>query len=143
MLELDGNSITFIVTDSKGFFDLVKKLNLDEQLFKEGIDSEGNTIGFYSEATEAINPSKKAGTPFTLKDSGEFFESFDLFVTPNEIFFSAERDFQNALPGEPGDIFTKYGIEILGLTDENFERVTEFIKTQLFEIILQRLFEGV
>ena len=43
-----------------------------DQLFKQGIDEDGDIIGTYSEFTEMINPSKVAGTPYTLFDTGEF-----------------------------------------------------------------------
>ena len=141
--QLDTFNILFVATSTKEFQELVERLNLQEQLFKKGIDSEGNVIGFYSEATEAINPEKKAGTPFTLRDSGQFYESYDIFVTENEIILDAERDFPDAGAGEPQDIIAKFGIDIIGLTDENHNKTIDFIKDNLIEILLQEIFRGV
>ena len=64
----------------------IKVLNWirQDQLFKEGIDENNQIIGLYSIATESINPSKKAGTPFTLFDSGEFYKSFFIAVSKND-----------------------------------------------------------
>ena len=83
---------------------------VQEYQFQKGLDIDGNIIGRYSERTEQINPDKVQGTPFTLKDSGEFYRSMFVSVFADSI----EVD---------GDV-TKfedskwYDDRILGMTEE-------------------------
>ena len=69
--------------------DLVRQ----DQLFKKGIDEDGDIIGVYSEATEMMNPEKVAGTHYTLYDTGEFYNSFVIFV--GKQFFEIQADIKN------------------------------------------------
>lgn len=127
IINLNEQRLLFVVTDSKEFFELVKNYNTQDQLFEKGIDSNGEVIGYYS-GTQ---------TPFTLYDTGATYDSFDLYVTDNEIILEIDRPFPKG-----GDVISKYGIDIIGLTDENFERVIDYIKTQLIPILLQKIFKG-
>jgi len=54
-----------------------------EQLFERGEDSDGDILGYYSEYTEMLNPEKIAGTPYTLKDTGAFYDSFLIYIYKN------------------------------------------------------------
>lgn len=58
---------------------------VQEYQFQKGLDIDGNIIGRYSERTEQINPDKVAGTPFTLKDSGDFYRSMFVSVFADSI----------------------------------------------------------
>ena len=59
--------------------DLIRK----NQLLKAGVDEDGVIIGFYSPVTQAINPKKKAGTPYTLFDEGDFYRSMVIYLGTN------------------------------------------------------------
>lgn len=99
------------------FQKFIKDLVRQDQLYKKGIDEDGDIIGLYSEWTEMINPSKVAGTPYTLYDTGEFYDSFIIFV--GRRFFEIDAD---TLKMEDQKWWYENGITkdaILGLTEEN------------------------
>lgn len=101
-------------------------LNRDTQLFDKGINAEGQVIGLYSLATEKLSGgTKKAGTPYTLKDTGQFYESFKIYLEKMEFYIAA-----NPIKGND-NLFEKYGENILGLTQES--------KDVLTPILLERL----
>lgn len=116
---LDEGVIFEIVFNDKRIQDEIIRLNTQEQLFKRGIDSEGKIIGRYSINTQRINPEKRAGSPYTLKDTEEFYKSFR--VTANKVMIEIDAN-----PFKENDnLFTKYGEEIVGLTDESREILKE------------------
>lgn len=98
-----------------------------DQLFKQGIDGDGDIIGTYSEYTEMMNPEKVAGTPFTLFDTGEFYKSFVLYIYKNYIEVDANPIKIND-KGEKENLFWKYGENIIALTGESLDKLrTEFL----------------
>lgn len=106
----------------------------EDQLFKEGIDEDGEVIGYYSDMTSRINPSKKFNTHYTLKDTGEFFSTFKIVVYPT--YFEIDADaWKTNDEGETENLFYKYGEGIIGLTNENLEK--------LGQEILRRFSKGV
>ena len=107
-----------------------------DQLFKQGIDEKGRVIGLYSIATQNINPSKKAGTHYTLFDSGEFYRSFFIAVSRNDITINADPIKTDA--GKSENLFTKYGEGIIGLTDENKSKLSALVMEK-FNKELQRI----
>ncbi len=92
-----------------------------DQLFKEGQDGDGNILGYYSAFTEQLNPEKKEGSHYTLKDTGDFYESmiFNIFVDYLEI--DADPIKHDKITGEETNLFQKYGEDILKLNEENLE----------------------
>lgn len=102
----------------KWILDLIR----NDQLFKKGIDMDGDIIGYYSEFTEKINPKKVAGTHYTLKDTGEFFDSMIIYIYTNYIEIDADPLKKNE-KGETENLFYKYTDAIIGLTDENMDKL--------------------
>ena len=97
-----------------------------DQLFDKGIDGDGIIIGLYSEVTEMINPSKEAGTPYTLFDTGEFYKSFILYVYNNYIEIDADP-IKIDKNGDQDNLFKKYGENIIKLSQSNLEKfIIEF-----------------
>ena len=97
-----------------------------DQLFKKGIDGDGDIIGRYSQMTESINSEKKEGTPYTLFDTGDFYKSFIIYVYNNFIEVDANPIKINR-KGETENLFWKYGENIIALTPTNLNRLrTEF-----------------
>jgi len=92
-----------------------------DQLFKEGQDGDGNILGYYSAFTEQLKPEKKEGSHYTLKDTGDFYESmiFNIFVDYLEI--DADPIKHDKITGEETNLFQKYGEDILKLNEENLE----------------------
>lgn len=93
----------------------------EDQLRSKGIDKTGEVIGYYSLTTSFINPQKKFNSHFTLYDTGEFFRSMFVLVYKDRFETHADAD-----KGED-NLFDKYGTGIIGLTDENLEKLKEKI----------------
>lgn len=100
-----------------------------DQLFKEGVDEDGDIIGTYSEWTEMINPEKVAGTHYTLFDTGEFYKSMMIVVLMDASFVIDADPIKIDDDGKQTDLFQKYGDGIVGLTQESREKLaTECIE---------------
>jgi hypothetical protein len=92
-----------------------------DQLKRSGVDSENIVIGYYSQATEALTfGMKRAGDPYTLEDTGEFFRSMYVKVLMDSIII--DGDYAKM---QDQDWWRN---EILGLTDENLDKYTDKIK---------------
>lgn len=115
------------------------ELNTMGQLFDLGVDSLGNQLPLYSETTEILtNGLKRAGTPFTLKNTGEFYDSF--IIVPDN---NGNAEIQaNTLKADVDqivdllDIATPY---ILGLTKESNEKLSAFLVSIIQEIVRKTL----
>jgi hypothetical protein len=104
------------------------ELNTERQLGDEGINALGRIIGLYSYATQFLSGGRKrAGDPFTLNDTGAFWASFNVKVSQGFITIDADGN-----KGED-DILDKYGIDVLGLTDENLQILIEDAKQLYIE----------
>ena len=106
---------------------MVLEMIKQDQLFKQGIDEDGDIIGLYSEWTEMLNPDKVAGTPYTLFDTGAFYESMKIVVL-NDAFVVEAQPIKIDEDGKKTNLFAKYGEGIIGLTDENKEKLAVEIK---------------
>lgn len=109
-----------------------------DQLFEQGIDEDGDIIGTYSEFTELINPEKVAGSHYTLFDTGEFYRSMYVVVLSDSIVIEADpvKIDDN---GEKTNLFYEYGEGIVGLTDENKQKLAEEVANR-FQLAITRLF---
>lgn len=97
---------------------IVLKYNL-EQLFIENVDTDGYILGYYSPATEAINPSKEAGTPFTMYDSGDFMKSIKIEIKYRKIdIFSTDVKYELMLASD-----SYLSTDFFGLTEENLKKL--------------------
>ena len=84
--------------DSRAWFDAntpqIQKLILDlirnDQLYKRGVTKLDEIIGLYSLRTQEINPQKIAGTPYTLKDTGHFYQSMFTTVLKDSVLITAD-----------------------------------------------------
>ena len=94
-----------------------------DQLTEQGVDGEGETIGFYSRTTSFINPKKKFNTHYTLFDTGDFYRSMVIVVLKNAILINA--DSQKMEDRE------WWRNEILELTDENIQKLREAYKVEV------------
>lgn len=103
------------------------------QMMEEGVGEENIIIGTYSPATESINPDKRAGTHFTLHDTGEFFSTFKIFANKDHAIIDADGDKDTA--AGIINIFELYGQEqnLLGLTEKNWELMIEKLKPLIIE----------
>ena len=92
-----------------------------EQLVSKGIDAKGKVIGLYKPFTEQLNPLKKAGEHYTLLDTGEFFKSMFIDVMRDSIIINGNGQKDNE------NLFIKFGDDIVGLTDENKEKLADLL----------------
>lgn len=96
---------------------------------EQGIENTGQQITpFYTPFTVQIK--KEKGQPsdrVTLKDTGDFHQSFFLVVNPTSIAVYA-RDEKTL------KIERKYGKEIWGLTDVNLQQLIDLVKPKLQEL---------
>ncbi len=96
-----------------------------DQLFNRGIDSTGTTIGWYSQLTEILSGGeKKFNTPYTLKDSGQFYKQMFVVVLKDALVIDSDGAYK-----ENGDnLFQKYGENIVGLTNENLGKLQNILR---------------
>jgi hypothetical protein len=112
-----------------------------DQLYAEGVDEDNEVIGTYSEFTEWINPTKTAGTPYTLYDTGDFYNSMIIRVFRKEIEIDADA-IKTDESGETTDLFNEYGIGIVGLTEQSKTKLIEELKER-YNRELIKLFHGI
>ena len=103
------------------------RLNTENQLFEEGIDSLGHSLGTYRPFT--IDIKRKTGLPYdrvTLFQDGTFYRSFRLTYDSESYTIDANGDKSDK------NLFDVYGDDVLGLTDFNKDRI---------EIVILRYYE--
>jgi hypothetical protein len=104
----------------------------DDQLTAKGEDEDGDVIGYYSRATELFSGGrKKEGDPFDLNDTGAFYRS--MFVQPLSDGLIIDGDTE-----EMEDSFSQtngywWHDGILGLNDENLEKLARIIQAKYIE----------
>jgi len=111
------------------------RLNTEDQLEESGIDSLGNILGEYSPVTVMLKRLK--GDRFdhiTLKDEGDFHESFTVQVVSDGWVVDAVDTGKYDRP-----LFDVYGVDVLGLTDENLEFIKEMILEKYIEYVYREL----
>lgn len=130
--KIDSRDAWMFAWSDADFRDMVLDI-VRKRLFTEGTDKDGDVIGYYSPVTEMINPSKKTGTPYTLKDTGEFFHSLFIEYNQNEVITDGN--------GDKGDdnLFEKYGSGIIGLTTDNLAEVKEMVKDKYINYFNEKI----
>ena len=110
------------------------KLNTIDQLFDEGIDSLGDSLGEYSPFTVELKKIKGQPTDrITLKDTGKFYKTFKIEVKNDSFFINA-----NPIK-EDNNLFDDFGDEIVGLTEENQIKVSKIILDNTIKYIRKQL----
>jgi hypothetical protein len=128
------------VMEQKTMQEFVFEIIRIEQLFERGIDSQGRSLGEYSPYSIEIKRSKgQRYDHITLKDTGAFYESFTMYIYKN--YFEIDADpIKKDTNGEETNLFDEYGIDILGITQENMEKVRQRIKDEYNREIRRVLF---
>lgn len=125
---LDLDKIALDIARMSEHSSLVIKLNTRNQLFDKGINSEGKSLssigGGYSlftlsEAAKDGKP-KKSRSHVDLHDDGDFYLTFKV-----EAFRGGFRITADPLK-EDTNLFTRWGENIVGLTKESLDLLTEF-----------------
>jgi hypothetical protein len=117
----------------------ITDLNTKVQLFDYGEDSRGirldvvSDIGGYAPSTIKIKARKGQPTNrVTLKDTGDFYKTFDVQVKANADFSITA----NTMKGGQ-DLQERWGDNILGLQDENVIKVMEYLETEFYKVVLR------
>ncbi len=143
---LDIDEILIDIYQTDILDEYIIDLNRVNQLFLEGVDSENNIIGFYSEKTEIItqnetftfkglSSTKKRGNRFTLYDTGRFYRSFRIKITNEGFSIMADDSLEDG-----GSLTDKYGPDIIGLTDESKAELAKKVVPYVREYVLNALF---
>lgn len=104
----------------------ILNLNTNDQLFNKGIDSQNRSLGIYTPFT--VNDKQQRGVPvpsdfhITLFDTGQFYSTF--VIIPGKDFFEIDA---NPIRDDT-NLFEQYGEEIVGLNDENLQKVIDLFK---------------
>jgi len=131
VINLDQDAIISNILRDAEFQRFIIDLNTEEQLFEQGIDSLGASLGDYTDFTKTVKSIKGQRIDhITLEDTGEFHKSFAIKVQNGGFLITADGQ------KEDTNLLEEYGKEILGLTDENLQIVIDAIKEKLIPIIL-------
>jgi hypothetical protein len=124
----------------KNFRNLIVYLNKEEQLFQQGIDGNGNELT-PEYAPFTISEKQRKGQRFdhvTLKDTGSFYKSFVVSLTAgNEFLIEADTI------KEGTDLRDKYGVDILGLSEESLDKLIDEAKRIIIPIIQKEILGNV
>ena len=114
--------------------DDIIQMNTVFQMEQDGVDSLGLPIGDYSNYTIAIKKrNNQRYDHITLKDTGDFYESFEIVVLNDGFTINA-----NPIKDED-NLFSIYGVDILGLTPENMTILSDLIATKYIKYINEQL----
>ncbi len=136
---IDLEQIMFeVFTNEEGLTELIIDLNTNEQLF-EGFDSTGRSLvsigGEYADSTK--DRKRRKGQPInrvTLKDTGDFYRSFEVVVKNDSVVIKAATDV-----GEGYDLMQDWGVDLLGLTDESTGALVFELEPLIVEYLLDKL----
>ena len=124
----------YVFYDTKFKNEVLDFIRID-QLFEQGVNEDNEVIGTYSLRTQMeFNPEKVANTPYTLKDTGDFYRSFMLEVVPDGIIINAD-----GIKDDGTDLLQRFTDKILGLTDESKIKLIEKVKAKYYETTLRLL----
>ncbi len=135
---LTVNELIKVLSEDKSFIDLIIGLNTQKQLFDKGIDSTGRSLesigGLYS--FETVKIKNELGQPtdrVTLKDTGDFYESFRVFFRDGNLVITADtiKDTDN--------LIDRWGADILGLTGESLSVLREKAKSIIIPYVRKKL----
>nr|DAZ50399.1 MAG TPA: hypothetical protein [Caudoviricetes sp.] len=130
-----GKWVQQIIYDNEAY---IVDLNAEEQLYEQGVNNLGVSISDYAPYSPVTIEIKKAkGQPtnrVTLRDEGDFESSFFLDVGQNQFEIKAS-DWKTE------ELIKKYGRQILGLTNENIEKlIWDFIYPDLLSKLKNELY---
>jgi len=96
-------------------------IQLNKEQLGEGLDSEGRSLGQYTDATLAIKQQKgrpAKGYNITLFDTGDFYKSFLVSVIGNSLIMES-KDWKES------ELISSFGQNIFGLTIDKKEEVSK------------------
>lgn len=138
IVNIDAHAIIQESLQDRAIQEEMIRLNTLDQLFEKGENSLGIRLelegGIYSQIT--INRKNQLGQPFdhvTLKDTGEFYQSFEVIANTGETYATIKA---NSIK-DGKDILDRWGVEVIGLNVENTQWLRNEIKNWIIERIKQ------
>ena len=120
--------------------DIIKDYVRQQQLYRRGITGDGKRIwDTQPYAQRTIENKRRKGqitTRVTLKDTGEFYDDFDVVITAEGFYVTSYTDYSIYLE-------KRYGDNIYRLTDENLKRLLNVhIRPELKKRLRRKLLYG-
>jgi len=117
----------------------ITDLNTKVQLFDYGEDARGVQLaavgGGYAPSTIRIKARKGQPTSrVTLKDTGDFYKSFDVQIKPNADFSITSDSIKNGV-----DLHKRWGENIEGLQPENIVLVMDYLEKEFYKNVFRGL----
>lgn len=146
-INLNVNELSVSVFSLPEIKQFIIRLNRVEQLYLEGLDANDKIIGTYSYTTalaageesyifNGLVSHKKIGEPYTLYDTGVFYQSFKVIISSDGFTISANTS------KDDGDLIDKFG-EILGLTQQSKDELGQKMLPFLIESIRESILKEV
>lgn len=105
-----------VLANNRDFTDYIIYLNTQKQLFEKGVNADGVKLsdigGDYSPFTLDLHP-EKVKDRITLFDTGDFYNSFRVFLSGGNLTISADTI------KDTSDLVADWGAQILGLNQES------------------------
>jgi hypothetical protein len=127
--QLNNNMILFkTMSKNPHLKKLVTELNTKKQL-EFGELSTGEILPNYSINSQLFYG--KPDIPIQLKDTGEFWRSFEVILEDNGFIITADDD-----KGEV-ELFEKYSEDVAGLTSKNMSIFVEALIPKVYDVVIQ------
>jgi len=121
--------------------ELVTTLNTEKQLHF-GLLSDGTILPNYSETSQ--NVYGRPNRPIMLKDTGEFWKSFEVTLTEDGFEIdgdSVKYDFEPVDLVDMVDFWGLKGENIFGLTDKNMSIFINALIPKIQNVVIQKIFQ--
>ena len=131
---IDAGEVWTIAIDQETKEHIIQ-INTEDQLEEDGLFSDGTPTGEYSPLT--IFYKRRKGDRYdhmTFKDTGQFYDSWEVRVDRDGLDINADGQVS-----ADTNLFSVYGNNILGLTDENMFFFIEMVKENYIKIITNEL----
>lgn len=117
----------------------ITDLNTKVQLFDYGENNEGVQLSAIGRpyAPSTIRIKARKGQPsnrVTLKDTGDFYKTFDVQVKNNANFTITANTMKSGQ-----DLEDRWGDDIVGLQDENVIKVMQYLETEFYKEVFRGL----
>ena len=127
------------ILNREGIQKFITDLNTKVQLFDQGEDSNEIQLsaigGIYTESTIRLSRTPKQNrSHINLKDTGDFYKTFEVTVKPNANFTITADTIKSGQ-----DLEDRWGDNIVGLQKENVDLVMERLLQEYFKIIFRGL----
>lgn len=131
---LDTDKLWTVAMDEE-IQDHIIQMNTEDQLEEDGVFSDGTPTGDYAPTT--ISYKRRKGDRYdhiTFKDTGNFYDSWTVRVDKTGFDINAQGQVS-----ADTNLFTIYGENILGLTDENMQFFIKMLTDNYIKILIHEL----